>query len=266
MISSQRELVDVADLVGVHEARVAHHVAAVGQVDGEHRAAAVLDRRAAVLAQRRRRRQEVAARDRAARCAASNAGSMAITSVKVAVLRARLLHDDLAVLLDDLGLDLAGLAVDELAQRALAVEDRGAHLLHAARAERVGLARPAELREGALAALEQRRRRPVGLRRRALEAWRCSSLTSGHAAARGGGELLDVANEIHRLFLSPPTRVCEQATCPAKCAKRRGTPYHGCTARVHAGRTACGKMRSAAYGRLGGAPKCAPSLRACTCG
>jgi hypothetical protein len=29
----QRELVDVADLVRVHEARVAHHVAAVRQVD-----------------------------------------------------------------------------------------------------------------------------------------------------------------------------------------------------------------------------------------
>ena len=45
----QRQLVDVADLVGVHEARVAHHVAAVGQVDGQHRAAAVLDRRRAVV-------------------------------------------------------------------------------------------------------------------------------------------------------------------------------------------------------------------------
>ena len=30
------ELVDEADLIGVHEAGVAHHVAAVGEVDGEH--------------------------------------------------------------------------------------------------------------------------------------------------------------------------------------------------------------------------------------
>ena len=42
------ELVDVAHLVGVHEARVAHHVAAVGQVHREHRAAAVADARGAV--------------------------------------------------------------------------------------------------------------------------------------------------------------------------------------------------------------------------
>ena len=38
------QLVDEPDLVRVHEARVAHHVAAVGQVDRQHRTAAVLDR------------------------------------------------------------------------------------------------------------------------------------------------------------------------------------------------------------------------------
>ncbi len=36
------QLVDEADLVGVHEAGIAHHVAAIGQVDGQHRAASVL--------------------------------------------------------------------------------------------------------------------------------------------------------------------------------------------------------------------------------
>ena len=39
--SRHRQLVDVADLVGVHEARIAHHVAAVRQIDGQHRAASV---------------------------------------------------------------------------------------------------------------------------------------------------------------------------------------------------------------------------------
>jgi len=34
-----RQLVYEADLVGVHEAGIAHHVAAVGEVDGKHRAA-----------------------------------------------------------------------------------------------------------------------------------------------------------------------------------------------------------------------------------
>ena len=36
------QFVDEADLVGVHEAGIAHHVAAVGEVDGQHRSAAVL--------------------------------------------------------------------------------------------------------------------------------------------------------------------------------------------------------------------------------
>ena len=42
------QLVDVADLVRVHEAGVAHHVAAVGEVHGEDRAAPVAHGRAAV--------------------------------------------------------------------------------------------------------------------------------------------------------------------------------------------------------------------------
>ena len=43
------ELMDEAHLVGVHEAGVAHHVAAVGEVDGQHRAAPVFDGAGAVL-------------------------------------------------------------------------------------------------------------------------------------------------------------------------------------------------------------------------
>ena len=70
----ERELVDVADLVGVHEARIAHHVAAVRQVDGEDRAAAVLDGRGAVVVQAIGDRLEVAAREQRLRCASRNAG------------------------------------------------------------------------------------------------------------------------------------------------------------------------------------------------
>ena len=45
------ELVDEADLVGVHEAGIAHHIAAVGEVDGEHGAAAVGDGGRAMVVQ-----------------------------------------------------------------------------------------------------------------------------------------------------------------------------------------------------------------------
>ena len=42
---------DVADLVGVHEARIAHHVAAVRQIDRQDRAAPVFDGTRAVIMQ-----------------------------------------------------------------------------------------------------------------------------------------------------------------------------------------------------------------------
>ena len=42
------ELVDVSYLIGIHEARVAHHVAAIGQVHGQNRASPVLDAGASV--------------------------------------------------------------------------------------------------------------------------------------------------------------------------------------------------------------------------
>src|SRR5699024_3950836 len=72
-------------------------------------------------------------------------------------------------LLDDLGPDLTGPAVDQLAEVALAPEDVRADLLDAARAQRIGLARESQLRERSLAALQQRRRSPLGLRRGAFD-------------------------------------------------------------------------------------------------
>ena len=40
-----------ADLIGVHEARVAHHVAAIGQVNCKDGATSILDRAGAVIMQ-----------------------------------------------------------------------------------------------------------------------------------------------------------------------------------------------------------------------
>ena len=45
------QFVDEADLVRVHEAGIAHHVAAVGEVDGQHRTASVLHRGRPVVMQ-----------------------------------------------------------------------------------------------------------------------------------------------------------------------------------------------------------------------
>ena len=142
----QRQLVDVADLIGVHEARVAHHVAAVGQVDREHRAAAVLDRRRAVVVQPVGHGVEITAREQRfdaleeRRVDRQRVGERAVN-------RAGLLDDDLAVALDDGGRDLADVLVDERLDRLFAGEDPRARLAHAGRAERIGRARPAERRD-----------------------------------------------------------------------------------------------------------------------
>ena len=159
-----RELVDEADLVGVHEAGIAHHVAAVGEIDGEHRAAAVGHGRGAVVV------QLLVALAVGADVAAGEAlfevleeGGVDRHHVfKVAVLGAVLDHQDLAVALDDLGLDLAHLLVEQDFVGQLAVENLLADLGDALGTERVGGARPAEGRLLLLIALEEGLVAPLG--------------------------------------------------------------------------------------------------------
>ena len=163
-----RQLVHEADLVGIHEARVAHHVAAVGQVDRQHRAAAVLDRRAAVVVEL----LVVVGADVAAREhffeVLEEGGVHRHHVFEVPVNRAVLDHDDLAVLLIDGGLDLADLLVEQRLERARAVENRLARFAHARRTERVGLPRPAERRLGLLVRLQHRLVGPLRRERRVL--------------------------------------------------------------------------------------------------
>jgi hypothetical protein len=115
--------VDEADLVGVHEAGVAHHVAAVGEVDGEHRAAAVGDGGRPVVVQL----LVVVGADVAAGEdlfeVLEEGGVDGHHVFEVAVDGAVLDHQDLAVALDDLGLDLADLLVEQDLVGQLAVDD-----------------------------------------------------------------------------------------------------------------------------------------------
>ena len=81
---------------------------------------------------------------------------------EVAVEGAVLHHQDLAVAFDDGGLDLADLLVQQDLVVALAVEDLLARFANAGRAERVGLARPAERRLHLLPRLLNRLVGPLG--------------------------------------------------------------------------------------------------------
>ena len=145
-----------ADLVGIHEARIAHHVAAVREIDGQNRSAAMLHGAGAVVVE-----LLVVVR---ADVAAGEALFQMLEErrvdghhvFKVAVLRAVLHHQDLAVALDDLRLDFANLLVQKDFVRQLAVEDLLANFRDATRAQGVGLARPAERRLRLFPGLQQR--------------------------------------------------------------------------------------------------------------
>ena len=156
------QLVDEADLVRVHEARVAHHVAAVGEVHRQHGAAAVEHRRRSVVVQLLVVvRADVAAGERLLEVAEERRVHRHHV-LEVAVDGAVLHHQDLAVALEDRRLDLADLLVQQDADVLLAVEDVLPRFARADRAERVGDARPAELRLGLFVGFLQRLVGPAG--------------------------------------------------------------------------------------------------------
>ena len=148
------ELVDESDLVGVHEARVAHHVAAVRQIHCQHRPAAPLNGRRAVVVQVLVvMGANVAARELRLDVL-EELGIDRHEVLGLAVPRTLLDHPDLVVPLHDRGLDLADLLGLEDRVVDLAVQDHLARLAHALRTQRIGLARPAQRGLGLLPGLE----------------------------------------------------------------------------------------------------------------
>ena len=103
----------IAHLVGVHEARITHHVAAVGKVHGKDGPTAITDRAGAVVVEvlvvvggNITSREVIFDPRQKLRV---NGHDVFVTAVD----RAFLDHPHLAVPLDDLGLDFAHLLVDE---------------------------------------------------------------------------------------------------------------------------------------------------------
>src|SRR5262249_51793790 len=154
------------DLVGVHETGVTHHVAAVRQINCEHRAAPVLDGTAPVIVQLLVIvRADVTAREDFLDVLEERR----IYSQRVFVTamgRTVFNHQNVAVTLEDGRLDLADLLIEENADVASAIYDGCSRLSYAGRAKRIGLPRPAEQRASFLIGLEQRLIRPLGRPRR----------------------------------------------------------------------------------------------------
>ena len=158
----------VADLVRIHEARIAHHVAAIGQIDREHRAAAVANGRRPVVMQRVGDGRKIASGKKRFHALQKRRVDRHRVG-KRAVDGAGLFNNDLAVPLDDMRGDFRRVAAHQRFERLLAGEDARAGFAYAHRAQGICRARPAELWLRALVALQQRRRRPGRLKRLALE-------------------------------------------------------------------------------------------------
>jgi hypothetical protein len=147
--------VDVADLVRVHETGIAHHVAAIGEIDGEHGAAAILYGGRAVVMQML---VFVGANVAAGENVFQVLGEFRVDRHQVfemAMLRAVLDHPDFAVAFDDLGLDLAHLFVHQNVDGQVAVENLLANFGDALGTKRIGRTRPAERRLRLFPGLEQ---------------------------------------------------------------------------------------------------------------
>jgi len=152
--------VNKTDLVRIHEARIAHHVAAICQVDGQYSTASIFDRRSPVvmklfvvvrlLVAARKKSLDVRQEFRIHRHQV----------FKVSVFGAIFDHPDLAVTFDDLGFDLTNLFIDQRRDIAFAADDLFACFDHAVRAERICLAREAKSRLGFLPRLKDRFIRP----------------------------------------------------------------------------------------------------------
>ena len=183
-----------ANLVGVHEAGIAHHVAAVGQVDGQHRAAPVRHRRGAVVVQffvALAVRPHIAARKTLFQVLEKLRVDRHHV-FKVPMLGAVLHHQDLAVPLDDLRLDLAHLLVEQNFVGQLAVQNLLANLRHALGTQRVRGPGPAQRWLFLLPALLQRLVAPLG-RKRGVRADAVEPLINHpRTSGRIDGCLLDV--------------------------------------------------------------------------
>ncbi len=121
---------------------------------------------------------------------------------EVAVHGAVLHHQDLAVALDDLRLDLAGLLVHQHFDRQLAVDDLLANFGHALGAKRIGGARPAQRRLRLLIRLQQRLVGPLGRKRRiGIDA---VQLVENDPCALGGNgdSFFNILNRLMHLRLS----------------------------------------------------------------
>ena len=152
---------NITNLVRIHEARIAHHVAAIGQVNRQNRAAAKLDIRSSmtmnvfVFSGTKVTTEEERLDARQKR----RIGRHHI--FKQPVLRTGLSHQYLTVVFNDLGLDLTGMLEHQHFERHLTSDHRIANFFDTGWTETVGLAWETEWWSSSFVGFEKRTGRPV---------------------------------------------------------------------------------------------------------
>ena len=160
------QLVNVADLVCVHKARIAHHVATIGQIDRQDCAPAISNRAGSMLVQAL-----------IVMCGNIAAGEILLDpsqesridghKVFVGAVNGTFLHHpDLAVAFDDLGLDFPDFLAHQVAPVLLPIENGLARFFDTPRAERISLPRPPQRWLRFLPGLQQRFIGPLRCKRR----------------------------------------------------------------------------------------------------
>jgi hypothetical protein len=152
---------NVTHLIGVHKARIAHHVAAVGQIHCQDSAAPELDvgRAMAMNVRVFGGAKVTTEEERFDSFKKSRIGRHHVC--ELAMFRASLAHDDLAILFQNLCLDFARMLVHQGLKRGLTRNDRIANFLDATRAQAIGLPRKTKRRGGALIGFQKRFSRPL---------------------------------------------------------------------------------------------------------
>src|SRR5262245_36169556 len=191
-----------ANLVGVHEAWVTHHVAAIGQVDRQHGATTVFDRARTVIVEL----LVVVRVDIASRKHRFDVGEKLGVDghhvFEVTMSGTILNHPDLPVAFDDLRFDLADFFVDENADVFFAGDNRFARVDDAVWTERIGGAWPTEGWFALLPGFQKGFIRPFRSKRR-IGLVLIYRLNSVEKASRNQGQSsLHVLNWSHRLSLT----------------------------------------------------------------
>ncbi len=217
------QFVDISNLVSVHKAGIAHHVAAIGEIDSQHGAASILHRgRTMVMQLLVVVRADIAAGENVFEVLREFRVNRHQV-FEVPVLGTVLDHPDLAVALDDLGLDLAHFFVHQHVDRQVAVENLLPNFRHALGTKRIGRPRPAERRLRLFPGLEQRLVGPLGNRRRI----RSNAIQAFKDCPRaGGGNGHGLLNIFDRLmhsalaFLHSGVRTVPTVPRTGTCVKR----------------------------------------------